>query len=116
MGKRIQTGNRRFIPYPYPFLPLAFEAGIVTLTFRAEGITAFKIFAVPVNGKPQVIRKRDIFGTATVFPAIIKVFVPAGAAPLEFFRGQQNFWRVRPQSENLPSFYMASPASQMGFP
>ena len=78
MSKRIQIGDRRFILYPHPFLPRVFEAGIVTLTFRAEGISAFKIFTVPVNGKSQVIRKRDIFGTVTVFPAVIKIFVPSG--------------------------------------
>lgn len=74
MGKCIQIGNRRFISYPHSFLSCVFETGIVTFTFRAEGITAFEISAVPVNGKPQVIGKYDIFGTATVFSAIIEVF------------------------------------------
>lgn len=35
---------------------------------------------VPVNGKPQVICKCDIFGIATMFSAIIEVFVPAGTS------------------------------------
>lgn len=51
-------------------------------TFRVEGITAFEISVVPVNGKPQVIWKCDIFGIATVFSTIIEVFVPAGTLHL----------------------------------
>lgn len=72
MGKCIQIGNRRFVLYPHSFLSCVFEMGIVTFTFCAQGITAFEISAVPVNGKPQVNCKYAIFSIYTVFSAIIK--------------------------------------------
>lgn len=77
MCKRVQVCDRRFVSYPHPFLPRVFEAGIVTFTFRAERTAAFKIPAVPVDGKPQVVRNCNVSGTATMLFAIIKVFMMA---------------------------------------
>lgn len=79
MGKRIQVGNRRFVSYPHPFLPGIFKAGIITFTFRAQGIGAFEVSAVPVNREPSVIRNGDVFCTAAVFFSIVEVFMMAGA-------------------------------------
>lgn len=78
MGKRVQICNGGFVSYPHPFLTRIFEAGIVTFAFRAEGVSIFKVSAVPVDGEPQVIRNSNVSGATTVFSAIIKVFVMAG--------------------------------------
>lgn len=77
MGKRIQICNGGFVSYPHPFLARIFEPGIVTFAFCAEGVSAFKVSAVPVDEKPQVVRNGNVFGAATVFFAIIKVLVMA---------------------------------------
>lgn len=54
-----------------------FKMRIVMLTFYVERIIAFEIVIVSVNGKSQVMRKRDIFCTTVMFSAIIKVLVLA---------------------------------------
>lgn len=51
VGKSIQVCDRGFVSRLHPPLSRIFKAGIVTLAFRAKRIAAFKIFAVPVDGK-----------------------------------------------------------------
>ena len=82
MGKRIQICDGGQVPYPHPFLPRIFEPRIVAFTFHTQRIMAFEIAAIPVNGRPQVIGDRNIFGAAAMLPAIIKVFVMAGTVSI----------------------------------
>ena len=52
MCKRVQVRDGRFVSYPHPFLSCIFETGIIPLTLCTEGIAAFEISAVSVDGKP----------------------------------------------------------------
>ena len=79
MGKRVQVCDGGFVSYPHPFLPCVFKPGIVTFAFCAEGVIAFKVSAVPVDGEAKVVRNGNVLGAATVLSAIVKVFVVAGA-------------------------------------
>lgn len=119
MGKSIQICNRRFISYPYPFLACVFKAGIVTFTFCAEGIIAFKVFTVSVDGKPYAIRNGYILCTAAVLLAIIEIFVMAWAVGIfgcfqrttEFLSGYNrcqkiyrlSTWQVRLRKQDFPA-------------
>ena len=63
---------------PQPFLTCGFEAGIVTLTLRPQGVSPFKIEAAAVNGKPVIVWNGLVFRAALVFLAVVPVFVAAG--------------------------------------
>lgn len=52
VGKGIQVFYGRFVPDPHMLLSRIFKLGIVAFAFRTKGITAFKISAVAVYGKP----------------------------------------------------------------
>lgn len=81
MCKNVQVRDGRFVSYPHPFLFCVFETRVIALTLCTEGIVVFEIFAVSIDGKPQIvfIRNGDIFRTPPVLPAIIKVFMMAWA-------------------------------------
>ena len=63
MSQRIEVCRAGSIAHPQPFLTCGFEAGIVTLTLRPQGVSPFKIEAAAVNGK-SVIRGDDPVCTA----------------------------------------------------
>ena len=52
VGKGVQVFYGRFIPDPHTLLSCIFKTGVIAFAFRTKGITAFKISAVPVYGKP----------------------------------------------------------------
>ena len=78
MSQRIEVCRAVSIAHPQPFLTCGFEAGIVTLTLRPQGVSPFKIETDAVNGKPVVIGKGLIFRAAPVFLPVIPVLVVAG--------------------------------------
>ena len=63
------------VAHPQPFLTCGFEAGIVTLTLRPQGVSPFKVETAAVNGKPVVIGNGLVFCAAPVFLPIVPVFV-----------------------------------------
>ena len=80
MSQRIEVCRAGSIAHPQPFLTCGFEAGIVTLTLRPQGVSPFKIEAAAVNGKPVIVWNGLIFRAASVFLPIVPVFVVAGAS------------------------------------
>lgn len=79
MCKGIQVGNRFSVTYPHTFLTGVLKAGVVALTFRTQGIGAFEISAVPVNGESYVVGQGDVFCAAAVFFPVVEIFVVAWA-------------------------------------
>ena len=79
MSQRIEVCRAVSIAHPQPFLTCGFEAGIVTLTLRPQGVSPFKIETDAVNGKPVVIGKGLIFRAAPVFLAVVPILVAARA-------------------------------------
>ena len=79
MSQRIEVCRAGSIAHPQPFLTCGFEAGIVTLTLRPQGVSPLKTQAFPVNGKSVVCWNGLILGTTLVFLAVVPVFVVAGA-------------------------------------
>ena len=79
MSQRIEVCRAGSITYPQPFLTCGFEAGIVALALRPQGIDTLKTQAFPVNGKSVVIGNGLVFRAAPVFLPVIPVFVVAGA-------------------------------------
>ena len=75
MSQCIEVCRAVSVTHPQPFLTCGFEAGIVTLTLRPQGVSPFKIETAAVNGKPVVIGKGLIFRAAPVFLPVIPVFV-----------------------------------------
>ena len=61
------------------FPACALETGIIAFALGAESIDSLKVEAVAVNGKSVVVRKRQIFGAAPFFSAVVPVFVITGA-------------------------------------
>ena len=80
VGQRIEVCRAVSVTHPQPFLTCGFEAGIVTLTLRPQGVSPFKIEAAAVNGKPVVIGNGLVFCAAPVFLAVVPVLVVAGAS------------------------------------
>ena len=78
VGQRIEVCRAVSVTHPQPFLICGFEAGIVALTLRPQGVSPFEIEAAAVNGKPVVIGNGLIFRAATVFLPIIPILVAAG--------------------------------------
>ena len=78
--QRVQVGSTVCVTNPKTFLAGSLEAGVVTFAFGAQGIRAFEVGAVPVNGKSVGIWDSFVFGAASVFLAIVPVFVVTGAA------------------------------------
>ena len=78
MGPRIEVRRAGAVAHPQPFLTCGFEAGIVALALRPQGVDTFKTQAFPVNGKPVVIGNGLVFRAAPVLLAVIPVFVAAG--------------------------------------
>ena len=79
VGQCIEVCRACAVAHPQPFLTCGFEAGIVTLTLRPQGVSPLETEAATVNGKSVVIGNGFIFRAAPVFLAVVPVFVVAGA-------------------------------------
>ena len=79
MGQCIEVRRACAIAHPQPFLTCGFEAGIVTLTLRPQGVSPFKIETAAVNGKPVVIGNGLVFRAAPVLLAVVPILVAARA-------------------------------------
>ena len=79
MGQRIEVRRACAIAYPQAFLTCGFEAGIVTLTLRPQGVSPFKIETAAVNGKSVIVWNGLVFRAAPVFLSIVPILVVAGA-------------------------------------
>ena len=75
MSQCVEVRRAGSATHPQPFLTCGFEAGIVTLTLRPQGIDTLKTQAFPVNGKSVVCWNGLILGAAPVFLPVIPVFV-----------------------------------------
>ena len=78
MSQRIEVRRAGSIAHPQPFLTCGFEAGIVTLALRPQGVSPFKVETTAVNGKSVIVWNGLIFRAAPVFLPIVPVFVVAG--------------------------------------
>ena len=78
MSQRIEVCRAGSIAHPQPFLTCGFEAGIVTLALRPQGVSPFKVETTAVNGKSVIVWNGLIFRAAPVFLPIVPVFVVAG--------------------------------------
>ena len=79
MGQRIEVCRACAAAHPQPFLTCGFEAGIVTLTLRPQGVSPFKVETTAVNGKPVVIGNGLVFRAAPVLLPVVPVFVATRA-------------------------------------
>ena len=79
VDQRIEVCRTCAVAHPQPFLTCGFEAGIVTLTLCTQGVCPLETEAATVNGKSVVIGNGFIFRAASVFLAVVPVFVVAGA-------------------------------------
>ena len=75
MSQRIEVCRAGSIAHPQPFLTCGFEAGIVTLALCTQGVCPLETEAATVNGKSVVIGNGFIFRAASVFLAVVPVFV-----------------------------------------
>ena len=77
MRNRIEIVSAIAVTDPKTFLTSSFETGIVTLAFCPKRVDTLKVEAVPVNGKPVIVRNGFVFGAPPVFLAIVPVLVAA---------------------------------------
>ena len=75
MSQRIEVCRAGSIAHPQPFLTCGFEARIVTLALCTQGVCSLETEAATVNGKSVVIGNGFIFRAASVFLAVVPVFV-----------------------------------------
>ena len=80
MGQGIQIGGAGCVTNPKTFLAGSLKTGVVAFTFGAQSISALEAGGLPVNGKPVGIRDRFVFGTTSVFLAVVPIFVVTGTA------------------------------------
>ena len=78
VGQCIEVCRACAVAHPQPFLTCGFEAGIVTLTLRPQGVSPLEIETATVNGKPVVIGNGLVFRAAPVFLPVVPVLVVAG--------------------------------------
>lgn len=78
VGQRIEVRRACAIAHPQAFLTCGFEAGIVTLTLRPQGVCSLETETAAVNGKPVIVWNGLVFRAAPVFLAVIPVLVVAG--------------------------------------
>ena len=78
MSQCIQVRRACAVAHPQPFLTCGFEAGIVTLTLRPQGVSPPEIETAAVNGKPVVIVNGLVFRAAPVFLSVVPILVAAG--------------------------------------
>ena len=78
VSQGVQIGGAVGVTDPEAFLAGSLKAGVVTFTFRAQGISAIEAGGSPVNGKSVSIRNGTVFGASSVFPAVVPVFMVTG--------------------------------------
>lgn len=79
VGQCVEVCRACAVAHPQPFLTCGFEAGIVTLTLCTQGVCSLETEAAAVNGKSVIIWNGLIFRAASVFLAVVPVFVAARA-------------------------------------
>ena len=79
MSQCVEVRRADAVAHPRPFLTCGFEAGIVTLTLRPQGVSPLKIEAAAVNGKSVIIGNGLVFRAAPVFLSVVPILVVAGA-------------------------------------
>ncbi len=75
VGQCIEVCRACAVAHPQPFLTRGFEAGIVTLTLRTQGVCPLETEAAAVNGKSVIVWNGLVFRAAPVFLAVVPVFV-----------------------------------------
>ena len=75
VGQCIEVCRACAVAHPQPFLTCGFEAGIVTLTLRTQGVCPLETEAAAVNGKSVIVWNGLVFRAAPVFLAVVPVFV-----------------------------------------
>ena len=78
MSQCVEVRRACAVAHPQPFLTCGFEAGIVTLTLRPQGVSPLETEAAAVNGKPVVIGNGLVFRAAPVFLPVVPILVVAG--------------------------------------
>ena len=78
MSQCIEVRRAGAVAHPQPFLTCGFEAGIVTLTLRPQGVSPLKIEAAAVNGKSVIIGNGLVFRAAPVFLSVVPILVATG--------------------------------------
>ena len=79
MSQCVEVRRAGAIAHPQLFLACGFEAGIIPLTLRPQGVSPFKVEAAAVNGKPVVIGKGLIFRAAPILLAVVPILVATRA-------------------------------------
>lgn len=79
MSNRIQIFGSVDAVHPKALLTRRFKAGVVAFGLGAQSVNLFESHAVPVYVKPVIIGNCNLFCAAAVFPAVVPVFVVAGA-------------------------------------
>ena len=79
VGDGVEICGTVAVADPKALLPGGFEAGVIPLTFRAQGVGSFELQALAVDGEAVVVRDGPVLGTAAVLLAVVPVFVVAGA-------------------------------------
>ena len=118
MSQRVQVGGAVSVTDPKLFLLGCLKTRVVTFAFGMQLIGALKTRTTSVNGEPVVIWDRLVFCAASVFLAIVPVFVVTGTG-VEFRvpkRTTKLLAQVPLTIGCFPSLWMARPASQMGLP
>ena len=98
MSQCVEVCRAGSIAHPQAFLTCGFEAGIVTLTLRPQGVSPFKIEAAAVNGKPVIVWNGLVFRAAPVFLPIVPVFVVLCYTILESLEMSKTGGRSSPQT------------------
>ena len=75
MSQCVEVRRADAVAHPQPFLTCGFEARIVTLALCTQGVCSLETEAATVNGKSVVIGNGFIFRAASVFLAVVPVFV-----------------------------------------
>ena len=78
MSQCVEVRRACAVAHSQPFLTCGFEAGIVTLALRPQGVCPLETEASAVNGKPVIVWNGLVFSAAPVFLLVVPIFVAAG--------------------------------------
>ena len=78
MSQCIEVRRAGAVAHPQPFLTCGFEAGIVTLTLRPQGVSPLEIETAAVNGKSVIVWNGLVFRAAPVFLPVVPILVATG--------------------------------------
>ena len=117
MGQCVEVRRACTIPHPQAFLTCGFEAGIVALTFRPQGVSPLEIETAAVNGKAVIVWNGLVFRAASVILPVVPVLVVTGAnTSLRLAEWAAVFLPGTPIVGRFTVLCMANPASQTGLP